>query len=77
MDVLTFLQELLDKGLSSSTIKAYLAEISACYVTPGVHPLAILKGCLQVKTCNYEPIELVDMKFLFLKTALLAQTHAK
>lgn len=46
MDVLTFLQELLDKGLSFSTIKVYLAAISACHfgfdgVTPGAHLLAV------------------------------------
>ncbi|XP_065325845.1 uncharacterized protein LOC134621241 [Pelmatolapia mariae] len=56
VDVLTFLQELLDKGLSFSTIKVYLAAISACHigfdgVTPGAHPLAIrfLKGVRQLR----------------------------
>ncbi|XP_025763152.1 uncharacterized protein LOC112846942 [Oreochromis niloticus] len=56
VDVLTFLQELLDKGLSFSTIKVYLAAISACHigfdgVTPGAHPLAIrfLKGVRRLR----------------------------
>ena len=56
MDVLTFLQELLDKGLSFSTIKVYLAAISACHVgfdgeTPGAHPLAMrfLKGVRRLR----------------------------
>lgn len=42
--VLTFLQSLLDKGRAFSTIKVYLAAISACHVglngkTVGQHPL--------------------------------------
>ena len=51
VDVLMFLQELLDQGFSFSTIKVYLAAISACHVgfdraTPGTHPLTMhfLKG---------------------------------
>lgn len=41
-----FLQELLDKGLSISTIKVYLAAVSTCHVgfdgvTLGAHPLAM------------------------------------
>lgn len=55
-DVLTFLQELLDKGLSFSTIKVYLAAISACHigfdgVTPGAHPLArrFLRGVRRLR----------------------------
>lgn len=32
VDILTFLQELGDKGLSFSTVKVYLAAISACHV---------------------------------------------
>ncbi|XP_050972479.1 uncharacterized protein LOC127169281 [Labeo rohita] len=43
-DVLCFLQELLDKGRAFSTVKVYLAAISACHVgiddnTMGRHPL--------------------------------------
>ncbi|XP_063350743.2 uncharacterized protein LOC134642723 [Pelmatolapia mariae] len=56
VDVLTFLQELLDKGLSFSTIKVYLAAISACHigfdgVTLGAHHLAIrfLKGVRRLR----------------------------
>lgn len=56
VDVLTFLQELLDKGLSFSTIKVYLAAISACHVgfdsmTPGAHPLVMrfLKGVRRLR----------------------------
>lgn len=42
--VLTFLQKLLDKGLAFSTVKVYLAAISACHIgfgdkTVGQHPL--------------------------------------
>ncbi|XP_047229391.1 uncharacterized protein LOC124872980, partial [Girardinichthys multiradiatus] len=56
VEVLTFLQDLLDKGLSFSTIKVYLAAISACHigfkgVTPGAHPLAVrfLKGVRRLR----------------------------
>ena len=56
VDVLTFLQGLLDKGLSFSTIKVYLAAISACHigfdgVKPGAHPLAVrfLKGVRRLR----------------------------
>ncbi|XP_073683991.1 uncharacterized protein [Garra rufa] len=43
-DVLCFLQELLDKGRAFSTVKVYLAAISACHMgidnnTMGQHPL--------------------------------------
>lgn len=31
--ILTFLQELLDKGLAFFTVKVYLAAISACHMT--------------------------------------------
>lgn len=46
VNVLTFLQELLEKGLSFSTIKVHVAAMSACHVgfdgvTPGAHPLAM------------------------------------
>ena len=46
VDILSFLQELFDQGLSFSTIKVYLSAISACHVgfdgvSPGAHPLAI------------------------------------
>ncbi|XP_043992826.1 uncharacterized protein LOC122842750 [Gambusia affinis] len=49
--ILTFLQDLLDKGKAFSTIKVYLAAISACHVgfggkTVGQHPLVcqFMKG---------------------------------
>ncbi|XP_056091163.1 uncharacterized protein LOC130070700 [Rhinichthys klamathensis goyatoka] len=43
-DILCFLQDLMEKGRSFSTIKVYLASISACHVgfegfTVGLHPL--------------------------------------
>lgn len=51
VDVLTYLQELSDQGLSCSTLKVYLSAISACHfgfegMLPGAHPLAIryMKG---------------------------------
>ena len=54
--ILTFLQELLYKGLAFSTVKVYLAAVSACHVgfgdmTAGQHPLVpqLMKGasCLR------------------------------
>lgn len=54
--VLTFLQELLDKNKSFSTIKVYLAAISACHVgfgdkTAGQHPLIrqFMKGARRLR----------------------------
>lgn len=46
VDILSFLQELLELGCSFSTIKVYLSAISACHVgfegvTPGAHPLTV------------------------------------
>lgn len=56
MDVLTFLQELLDKGLSFFTIEVSLAAICACHVglegvMPGAHPLVMrfLKGVRRLR----------------------------
>lgn len=53
-----FLPDLLDKGLSS-TIKVYLAAISACHVgfdgvTPGAHPLVMhfFKGRSPTEACS-------------------------
>ncbi|XP_049927771.1 uncharacterized protein LOC126407128 [Epinephelus moara] len=50
-DILCFLQDLLDRGKAFSTIKVYLAAISACHLgpgdkTPGQHPLvgSFMKG---------------------------------
>lgn len=54
--ILTFLQELLDKGLAFSTVKVYLAAISACHVgfgdkTAGQHPLVcqFMKGARRLR----------------------------
>lgn len=54
--VLTFLQELLDKGLAFSTVKVYLAAISACHIgfgdkTVGQHPLVcqFMKGARRLR----------------------------
>lgn len=56
VNILTFLQELLEKGLSFSTIKVYLSAISACHVgfgklSPGAHPLVVrfMKGVLRMR----------------------------
>ncbi|XP_055053994.2 uncharacterized protein [Misgurnus anguillicaudatus] len=55
-EVLCFLQDLLDKGRSFSTIKVYLAAISACHVgfdrnTVGQHPLIsrFMRGARRLK----------------------------
>ena len=97
-EVLCFLQDLIDKGRAFSTIKVYLAAISACHVgfgrdTVGQHPLVcrFMKGArrrlLVPKTlfpswdlslvldalCQhpFEPLNVIDIKLLSLKTALL------
>ncbi|XP_053351317.1 uncharacterized protein LOC128520900 [Clarias gariepinus] len=56
VEILSFLQKLLEKGLFFSTIKVYLAAISACHVgfdgvSPGAHPLAVrfLKGVRRLR----------------------------
>ncbi|XP_066533946.1 uncharacterized protein [Hoplias malabaricus] len=56
VDILTFLQELFERGLSFSTIKVYLAAISACHegfggLSPGAHPLTtrFMKGVRRLK----------------------------
>ncbi len=46
VDILTFLQELLERGLSYSTIKVDLPAIPTCHVgfqgtSPGFHPLVV------------------------------------
>lgn len=52
-NIMIFLQELVEKGLSFSTMKVYLSAVSACHVgfqekTPGSHPLLVhfMKGML-------------------------------
>lgn len=54
VDILTFFQELLEKGLSFSTITVYLSANSACHVglegkSTGSHPLMMhfMKGILR------------------------------
>ncbi|MGH0120331.1 UNVERIFIED_CONTAM: hypothetical protein FKN15_064791 [Acipenser sinensis] len=54
--ILQFLQDLLQVGRSTSTMKVYLAAISACHVpidlvSPGAHILAtlFLKGARQLR----------------------------
>lgn len=54
--ILTFLQELLEEGRSHSTLKVYLASISACHegingAAPSAHPLAVrfLKGARRLR----------------------------
>ena len=54
--ILTFLQELLDRGLAFSTVKVYLAAISACHIgfgdkTAGQHPLVcqFMKGARRLR----------------------------
>ena len=54
--ILSFLQDLLDKGRAFSTIKVYLAAISACHVgfgdkTVGQHPLIcrFMRGALRLR----------------------------
>ena len=104
-DILCFLQYLLDRGKAFSTIKVYVAAISACHIgfgdrTPGQHPLVSsfmkgvrrkrpvsrplvplwdLSGVLEALTQHpFEPLGVVELKFLSLKTALLlAVTTAK
>ncbi|XP_046692704.1 uncharacterized protein LOC124377322 [Silurus meridionalis] len=56
-DVLCFLQELLDKGRAFSTVKVYLAAVSACHIgidgnTIGHHPLVcrFMKGARRLST---------------------------
>ncbi|XP_030000932.1 uncharacterized protein LOC115426842 [Sphaeramia orbicularis] len=97
-EVLCFLQELLDKGRAFSTIKVYLAAISACHVgfgekSAGQHPLVcrFMKGARRKLPVSrplvplwdlllvldalshhpFEPIEVVGLRFLSVKTALL------
>ena len=54
--ILSFLQELLDKGKAFSTVKVYLAAIAACYVgfngkAVGQHPLVsrFMKGARRLR----------------------------
>ncbi|KAL0151550.1 hypothetical protein M9458_053132 [Cirrhinus mrigala] len=67
-DVLCFLQELLDKGRAFSTIKVYLAAISACHVgiddnTMGRHPLVcrFMRGAQRLNRVSRPLIPLWDL----------------
>ena len=105
VDLLCFLQDLVDKGKAFSTVKVYLAAISACHVgfgdkPAGQHPLVccFMKGARRKLPVSrplvplwelsrvldalslhpFEPMEVAEMKFVSLKTALLlALTTAK
>ncbi|KAK2891979.1 hypothetical protein Q8A73_017644 [Channa argus] len=74
--VLSFLQTLLDRGLSLSTVKTYAAAISSCHEGFGdrsvfSHPLLkrFSRGALVVSP--FEPLEQVPLRLLSWKTALL------
>ncbi|MGH0151776.1 UNVERIFIED_CONTAM: hypothetical protein FKN15_043109 [Acipenser sinensis] len=83
--ILQFLQELLDAGRSPSTLKVYLAAISACHapvdsMSPGAHFLAVrfLKGAWRLcppqkalTKASFEPIHSIELKYLSTKTAFL------
>lgn len=105
VDLLCFLQDLVDKRKAFSTIKVYLAAISACHVgfgekPAGQHPLVcrFMKGARRKLPVSrplvplwelsvvldalshhpFEPMEVAEIKFVSLKTALLlALTTAK
>ncbi|KAK0154188.1 Potassium voltage-gated channel subfamily H member 4 [Merluccius polli] len=105
VDLLCFLQDLVDKGKAFSTVKVYLAAISACHVgfgdkPAGQHPLVyhFMKGARRKLRVSrplvplwelslvldalslhpFEPMEVAEIKFVSLKTALLlALTTAK
>ena len=103
--ILSFLQDHVDKGQAFSTIKGYLAAISACHIgiggdTIGSHPMVrqFMKGVRRLRPVDrskiplwdvntvlealsrapFEPLEAVDLKYLFFKTAImLALTTTK
>ncbi|XP_052450263.1 uncharacterized protein LOC128011656 [Carassius gibelio] len=67
-DILCFLQDLLDKGKAFSTIKVYLAAISACHVgfgdkTAGQHPLIsrFMKGARRKRPGARRMVPLWDL----------------
>ena len=97
-NILSFLQDLIDKGRAFSTVKVYLAAISACHIgfegtSVGQHPIVarFMKGARRQLPVSksiippwdlalvldsltqppFEPLDIVDLKFLTLKTALL------
>ena len=70
-DILIFLQRLLERGLSFSTIKVYLSAISACHVgfqgkSPGSHPLVVrfMRGVLRKRPVRKPMIPQWDLKLV-------------
>lgn len=68
VDILTFLQELFDRGLSFSTLKVYLSAISACHVgfervSPGAHPLVVrfMRGVRRLRPFNRSSVPSWDL----------------
>ncbi len=66
--ILTFLQELLEECRSHSTLKVYLAAISACHegihgAAPSAHPLAVrfLKGTRRLRTVTKSMVPSWDL----------------
>ena len=66
--ILSFLQEHVDKGQAFSTIKGYLAAISACHVgfgsdTVGLHPLVrqFMKGVRRLRPVERSKVPLWDL----------------
>lgn len=67
-DILCFLQDLLDKGKAFSTIKVYLAAISACHIgfgekSAGQHPLIsrFMKGARRIRPVSKQMVPLWDL----------------
>ncbi|XDV26793.1 hypothetical protein PO909_030425 [Leuciscus waleckii] len=65
--VLSFLQDGLERRLSPSTLKVYVAAIAAHH--DAVEDLAVVLSALQ--RAPFEPWQSVELKFLSMKTALL------
>ncbi|XP_067290316.1 uncharacterized protein [Pseudorasbora parva] len=70
-DILCFLQDLLDKGKAFSTMKVYLAAISACHVgfgdkTAGQHPLIcrFMKGARRKRPVARRMVPLWDLSMV-------------
>ena len=67
-EVLAFLQHLFDQGRTPSTLKVYLAAISACHVgyagvSPGAHPLAsrFMKGVRRLRPSSSPSVPTWDL----------------
>ena len=83
--ILQFLQKLLDEGKSPSTLKVYLAAISACHVrtdglSPGCHFLAsqFLKGARRLRPPRSTslPTWILDVVLESLTKALFEPLHS-